>query len=381
MPLRTWVRSVYRQLRASRYAYARQVEVRIRRADLLHNLRVFESLCAPQAIAPVLKSDAYGHGLVPTARVFDATQCPFMVVDGYHEALILRNEGVRMPLVVMGYTITENILRCRLRQVAFMVGDLTQLETLAGAARRECHIHLKINTGLARHGIAIEELSPALRVFANSRHLILEGACSHLADAVSQDEAFTRQQIQLWNEVAGQIENRVRYLHLSNTAGTRQSARMRANVARIGLGLYGIDTLAERKLDLRPALSVHSHIGSLRAVDKGTGIGYGLTWTAPKDAMLAMVPTGYNSCVDVRLSNQGAFEVDGVACPIVGRVCMNATMINVSKAPRPVPGSEVTVISAEPDAENSVSNIARLCQTSAHVVLAGLSSGLRREVV
>ncbi len=381
MPLSTRVRSVYRQFRARRYAYKRQVEIRIRRECLLHNLKAFQSLCAPQAVAPVLKSNAYGHGLIQVARVLDAAQCPFMVVDGYHEALILRNEGIQTPLVVMGYTVTDNILHSRLRRVAFMVGSLTQLDALAAGAERPCRIHLKVNTGLGRHGIEPTELNQSLALIAQSGHLMLGGACSHLADAINEDDSFTCKQIDRWNEIASIISGKARYLHLSNTAGTRLSARMRANVARIGLGLYGIDTRSDRALALRPALSVHSHVGIRRAIAKGVEVGYGLTWTAPDDVKLAMVPTGYNSCVDVRLSNRGAFTIDGVSCPIVGRVCMNATMIDVSQAPYAAPEKEVTVISSEPDAVNSISSIARLCNTSAHVILARLSPGLRRVVI
>ena len=154
MKPRVWMRGVFRRLRAQRYKYQRQVQVNVSRSALESNLKIFQRICGNAAVAPVLKSNAYGHGLVQVARILDPAECPFFVVDGYHEALILRNEGIRTPLLVMGFTPSENILGSRLHNVAFMVGDLEQLKTLATHRQSQCRLHLKVDTGLHRHGVA-----------------------------------------------------------------------------------------------------------------------------------------------------------------------------------------------------------------------------------
>ena len=381
MPLWQGARSIYRHYQARHYAYTRQVEIRVRRQSLLHNLSVFNGLCAPVRVAPVLKSNAYGHGLVPVARVLDEAQCPFIVVDGYHEALILRNEGIRTPVVVMGYTWTKNILRSRLKRVAFMVGDMAQLKALADDPKQICRLHLKVNTGMNRHGVRPSEYKKALAIIEQARHLVLEGVCSHLADAYSRYATVTRQQIRTWNTLTRDLREDNLHLHLSNTGGTYWTHDIVANVARVGLGLYGIDPSPHRDLSLQPVLSVHSHVGTVFHVPQGERVGYSLTWVATSDSTLAMVPTGYNSCVDARLANKGVFMIDDVVCPIAGRVCMNATMIDVTGVPNIRPGREITVISAMTDAPNSVTSVARLCGVNAYIILTGLSSALRRIVI
>ena len=381
MKPRLWMRGVFRKLRARRYTYQRQVQVNVSRSALEYNLKVFQGVCRNAAVAPVLKSNAYGHGLVHVARVLDPAKCPFFVVDGYHEALILRNEGIRTPLLVMGFTPSENILSSRLRNVAFMVGDLEQLRALATHRRPQCRVHLKIDTGLHRHGVAPSELNEALHLVAITPGLELEGICSHFADASGSNTDFTRTQLSRWNAQIGPHRDRVRYLHIANTAGTAWTQGAVGNVARMGLGLYGFDTHPSRSLSLRPALSVQSRLRSLRTIDPGERVGYGLTWQASEVTTLALIPTGYNACVDHRLSNNGAFRIEGAVCPIVGRVCMNTTMINIDQTLDARPGQVVEIIASDPGAVNSVSKIASICDTTPHVILSGISPLLRRVIV
>ena len=381
MKPRVWMRGVFRRLRAQRYRYQRQVQVNVSRSALESNLKVFQRICGNVAVAPVLKSNAYGHGLVHVARILDTAECPFFVVDGYHEALILRNEGIRTPLLVMGFTPSENVLSSRLHSVAFMVGDLEQLKTLAAHRQSQCRLHLKVDTGLHRHGIAPSEFNDALRLITSASGLELEGICSHFADASGSDTAFTRTQLTGWNRLVKPHLDRVRYLHIANTAGTTWTQEAVGNVARVGLGLYGYDTHPSRSLSLKPALSIQSRLRSLRTINPGERVGYGLTWQASEVTTLALVPTGYNASVDHRLSNKGAFRIEGAVCPIVGRVSMNTTMINIAQALDAKPGHIVEIIASDPEAVNSVSKIASICDTTPHVILSGISPLLRRVIV
>ncbi len=381
MKPRLLMRGVFRRLRARRYTYQRQVQVNVSRSALEYNLKVFQGICGNAAVAPVLKSNAYGHGLVHVARVLDPAECPFFVVDGYHEALILRNEGIRTPLLVMGFTPSENILSSRLRDVAFMVGDLGQLRELATHRQSQCRLHLKVDTGLHRHGVAPSEFNEALHLVASAPSLELEGICSHFADASGSNTDFTRTQLSRWNRQVEPHRDRVQHLHIANTAGTAWTQGAVGNVARVGLGLYGFDTHPSRSLSLRPALSVQSHLRSLRTIDPGERVGYGLTWQASEVTTLALIPTGYNACVDHRLSNKGAFRIEGAVCPIVGRVSMNATMISIAQALDAKPGQVVEIIASDPGAVNSVSKIAGICDTTPHVILSGISPLLRRVIV
>ncbi len=381
MKPRVWMRGTFRRLRAQRYRYRRQVQVSVNRSALEYNLKVFQGICGTAAVAPVLKSNAYGHGLVHVARILDSAGCPFFVVDGYHEALILRNEGIRTPLLVMGFTPSENILCSRLRNVAFMVGDLEQVRTLAAHRRSQCRLHLKVDTGLHRHGVAPSEFNEALHLVTSAPGLELEGICSHFADASGSNTAFTKTQLTRWNRLVEPHRNRVRYLHIANTAGTAWMQDAVVNAARVGLGLYGYDTHLSRSLSLKPALSIHSRLQSFRTINQGERVGYGLTWQASEVTTLALIPTGYHACVDHRLSNKGAFRIEGAVCPIVGRVCMNTTVINIAHVLDAKPGQVVEIIASDPGAVNSVRKIANICDTTPHVILSGVSPLLRRVIV
>ena len=382
--MRRKVRAAFRVTRARQYGYKRLVEVRISRDCLLHNYDIFQDAYAPARMAPVLKSDAYGHGLVQAARIFSGANPPFLVVEGYYEALILRNEGIRTPILVVGYTATENILKSRLAGVAYTLVDFTQLSELATRLKRRQHFHLKVDTGMRRYGISVDQLAIALDIIKASPNIVLEGACSHMAKTISADDSVAKAQIAAWNSVANTVRQsfpEIPYLHLASTGGSFWSEEIDANVIRLGLGAYGFDNSPRRSLPLREALSVVSTIGAVRHVAPGDGIGYGHTYAAERAMTVATVASGYYAGLDVRLSNRGVVTVRGITCPIVGRVCMNGTMIDVTAVPSARAGDPVTIISSSADDPNSVANIARMIGTSQHIVLTGIPSRLRRVIV
>ena len=378
------VRPVFRKWREMRYGYTRLVEVLIYKEHLLHNAAQYQQAAPAWGLAPVLKSNAYGHGLLDVARVFDRPATRFLVVDGYYEALILRNEGIRAEILVVGYTATENIIGCRLRNVAFTLFDLPQLEELAQVLTTPRRIHLKVDTGMHRQGVLLDEVEQAFTVIRSNENIILDGLCSHLADADGPDETYTMQQIERWNALAGMVRRAfptLKHFHLANTAGTFFADRIDATVMRVGLGLYGINANPRHDLDLKPALAVQSRVGAVKWIKQGDKVGYNVTYQADRDMPLAIIPTGYNSCVDRRLSNTGSFTINGRPCPIVGRVSMNITTVDVRGVVGVRRGATVTVISEDPEAENAVENIARLCGTIPYVILVNISPQLKRVVV
>jgi len=378
------LRALFRITRARQYRYKRLVEIRISRESLLHNYRVFQEEYPNVGIAPVLKSNAYGHGLVAVARILEKVRPPFLVVEGYYEALILRNEGIHTPILVMGYTATENILKSRLKDVAYALVDLSQILEIPAKLRRPQQFHLKLDTGMRRYGIVPDDLERILKLLKASEHVQLVGACSHLAVAMSMDDRVAKEQIRIWNNAAGTIKQHfpeIRSLHLASTAGSYWSNEIDANVIRLGLGAYGFDTSPRRALPLRPVLSMTSTIGAVRQIAPGDSIGYGHIFTAERAMTVATVASGYYAGVLMSLSNRGAFMVREKVCPIVGRVCMNGTMIDVSAVAEVQVGEKVTLISASPEEANSIDSIAHMTRTSRHVLLTGIPSRIRRIVV
>ncbi|MEK7606224.1 MAG: alanine racemase [Patescibacteria group bacterium] len=375
--------SFFRKFQDTRAEYESLIEVRILSEHILHNLDVFAEAAPKLNIAPVLKSNAYGHGLVEVAKILEGDpRIAFLVVDSYYEARVLRTEGIETPIVVMGYTLTKNIAASPFRNVAFSVGSVTQLQELARENVR-IPLHVKFDTGMHRQGIMSNELDEAFNLLTNNQQLCIEGICSHLSDADGKDSTFTNSQISIWNDVYARAQKMLpatKFFHLSATKGVRYVDSVQANVLRLGLGLYGIDPAGEMK-DLKPALELRTRITSLRTIEKGEYVGYNKTFTAERETKVATIPVGYYEGVDRRLSNKGFVEVNGQICALIGRISMNMSCVDVTDVASVKEGDEVIVISTDSTKQNSAQKMAELCNTIPYEILVHVNPSLRRSVV
>lgn len=374
--IRTWFRSFSR--------YQPMTQVFISQANIVHNLNEYRQQYPGVSFAPVLKSNAYGHGLVPVARILDNEPIAFLVVDSLYEARVLRGGGVQSPILVLGYVSVANInLAKRLPKLTFVLTSLEQIQQVITELDRPVEFHLKIDTGMHRQGIVPEQFDEAIRLIRKSRFIRLTGMCSHLADADNEDEAFTLRQIDQWEravEIFKQAFPNLQYFHLSATKGTRFSEKISANVVRLGIGLYGIDTSPASTLNLWPALRLETIVGAVRTIPAGDCVGYNATYRAEYETRVATLPAGYFEGVDRRLSNKGCLRVAGVSCPIVGRVSMNMTCIDVTNVPNVKLEDTVVVVSENPTDENSVCNLAVAAGTIPYEILIHIPQHLRRTV-
>ncbi len=406
-----------------RFPYEPLIRIEISKKSLLHNLHEFQKLAPknhsghPQ-VAPVLKSNAYGHGLIEVAKILqNEHHIPFCVVDSYFEAIALRVKGFKIPLLVIGYTRPETILNSNLNHVAFTV---TSLDTLRAITKVEVnrnssnikkrffdllrlrfrpklvHIHLKIDTGMRRQGILPEEIDSAIKLIkgdegdrADKKHpIVLEGICSHLCDADNVDESFTESQTHIWNKIVEQFRHEfshIKYIHLSATDGHRLTHDVAANVSRLGIGLYGLseNPAINSRLDLRPVLEMKTIITGIKKLNEGETTGYGNTFKASQDITIATIPVGYFEGFDRRLSNNGIIFVgkEKILCPILGRVSMNIITIDVSHVSNIKIGDEVITISNNSSDENSIVNMARKCGTISYEIAVHIPAHLKRVVV
>ncbi|HWH16065.1 MAG TPA: alanine racemase [Candidatus Paceibacterota bacterium] len=357
------------------------ITVSISKEAILHNLRAYQKAYPAQKVAPVLKSNAYGHGLVLVAELLDTEDIAFLMVDSLYEARKLRRAGIRSPIVVMGYARPEEIAGSTLRAVAFAAVDIEQLRELSGLARRPISLHLKLDTGMHRQGILPEDLEEAVSLIAANPNLTLAGVATHLGDADNPDAAFSETQLSAWDSCVSRLEASfpdIPYIHAAATKGARFSAAHPMNVLRLGIGLYGFDTSPGNGEALRPALSLHSSIVSVRDIPPGDSVGYNATYTASRPSRIATVPVGYYEGLDRGLSNRGSVLVDGTACPLAGRISMNMCSVDITDAPEAARGSTVTLISDNPEDPNSVSGIARRIDTTPYVILAHIPEHLCR---
>ena len=378
--------SLWYRLLARFFPTAPLVTVGISKTALLHNFEEYAAAYPDFLLAPVLKSNAYGHDLGLVARTLDTYPLAFFMVDSLYEARRLRMIRVRSPILVMGYVRPESIARARLSRLDFTITDIQQLREVLPLLRRPTRFHIKLDTGMHRQGITEAQLEEATALLKESPYAQVVGVCSHLADADNMDEAFSRGQLEVWRKLVERLEKTfplLEYKHLAATKGVRYAQEAGTNVIRLGMGLYGLDTSSRISVNLKPVLELRSVIASLRSVPSGEHVGYNAAHTTDKDSVIATVPAGYFEGVDRRLSGKGSVLIREVSCPIVGRISMNMVSVDVSGVHGVAVGDPVTLISRKPEDPNFLPKLAQLVSTteykeSMYVLLSHLPQHLKR---
>jgi alanine racemase len=365
-------------------------EVVLSRQAFAHNYHFFAQLQPNCAVAPVLKSNAYGHGLIEVAKISDNLHAPFLVVDSLHEAYQLSRQRIQTPILIMGYTDPRNFGYKKL-PFATVVSSWEMIAYLA-KHQPQMPLHLKIDTGMNRQGIKLSELPALLTQLKTLPKLNLLGVCSHFADADNPSSlVFTHQQLRQFESAVKMIQAagfNPKWRHIAATAGALKISSPVVNLIRLGIGFYGISPLstkdsgqAQLQKQLQPALQLESTIAQLKTVSEGEQIGYGLSFTALKKIKIAVLPIGYFDGVDRRLSNQGVVSIGTALCPIVGRMSMNMMTIDVTNAGKVKVGDRVVIFSHDPQAPHSVWSIAHTIGTIPYEVLVHIAQSTHRRTV
>ncbi|MFY9885114.1 MAG: alanine racemase, partial [Candidatus Cybelea sp.] len=361
---------------------------------LRHNAALLRDLVGERRTAFVVKGNAYGHGLLPTARAIEpyaARLCVYTI----EEALGLRTGGISAPILVMGPVPPEALDDAFGADVELALWSTREfVRRVCAAARkrqRAATIHVKVNTDLNRLGFEPHELVDALEDVIRLPEIAIAGIFSHLASAEELDSPYTMHQLDAFERALAQAKplldrqslRPVR--HIAASAAAMMWPQTRLDMARFGIALYGLwpspqtrEAMRATPLDLRPALRYHSQIVVTRTIAAGASVGYGGSFHAPRDMRVGVVPAGYADGVPRALSNRGAFAVDGAICPIVGRVAMNMTEIDLSAAPNARAGSAVTLIGVDGDAAIAAEDWATWSETINYEIVARLPSELPR---
>lgn len=377
MRLPTW-RKVYISLN--------QIEVEAH--AITQNYHVLGALHSQAAIAPVLKSNAYGHGLRTVGPIFDELKPPFLVVDSLYEAYELHKRRVKTPILIMGYT---NPANWKVKRLPFHVA-IFDLETAQALNTHQpgCQVHLFVDTGMGREGVTTADLPEFLEALKKMTNLQVVGLCSHLADADNPNSSKSWQsQIELYKNAYQLVREAgfdPQWRHIGASAATLKMRDPLFNLYRVGLASYGISPLSENdpahdSSVLRPALRFISTIAQIKEVPKGTPIGYNHTARTHRRTKLGIIPAGYYDGVDRRLSNKGVMKVGDNYCPILGRVSMNTTTIDLTDCPSAVVGDEVEIYSNRSDDKNSILAVAASIDTIPYEVLVHLAESVKRVVI
>lgn len=368
---------------------------------LQRNAARLADLVAPTPLGVVVKAHAYGHGLVPVARALSGRVARLFVYE-LDEAIALRDAAITDPVLIFGPIPPERLDEAHATGAAITVWDLDFARRAAATARRRGSpfaVHAKVDTGVARLGFRPGQTPAALAALGQMPELHLEGCYTHLASSEDLDEGFTSLQHRRFAEATDGTLPAGTIRHMAASAAAMMWPETRLDLVRVGIALYGVWPSRESRLFLQsrairglhdgdptagllePAITWTTRIVALREVPPGEPVGYGCTYHAARHTTIATLPLGYAEGIDRALSNRGAALVGGRRCPIVGRVCMDMSMVDVTEVPGVHVGGRVTLLGRDGDAEISADDLAEWSGTIAYEVLARLPLHLPRTYV
>lgn len=320
----------------------------------------------------VVKADGYGHGDVAVAKAV-AQKVTGYAVATLDEAVNLRENGVKKPILVLGYVDPYEFDILVSHEITATVFDVETAQLLADAARvqkKQAHCHIKVDTGMRRIGLEPDENGIAIvKQITALKELSADGIFTHFAASDETDKTSAEHQFKLFTDFTGRLEKEgihFTYRHCANSAAVIDMPQVDLDMVRLGIAMYGMypsDEVKKEKMELFPALDLKSHITMVKEIPAGEKVSYGGTFTTTRTTKLATVSVGYGDGYPRALSSKGYVLVRGQKAPIVGRVCMDQMMVDVTDIKNVTRADIVTLIGKDGDAEITVEEIAALAGT------------------
>jgi alanine racemase len=346
------------------------------------NIRLLKARANGAALMAVVKANAYGHGAVAVARAVLSAGADRLGVICVDEGEQLRRAGITAPILVMGHTPATDAARLVDLGLTGTVASRETAEALAGAAAQRGvrrAIHLKVDTGLNRYGLTPSEALALGGWLRDAPSLEAEGVFSHFASADEADKGYTLDQYARFRQVSEGLAW-VPLRHVSNTATLLDMPDLSLEMVRPGLGIYGLYPSGDvrRDLGLVPVLSLKSRVVRLTPLASGDSVSYGRTWRAVRPSLVGLVMCGYADGLPRSLSNRGSVLVRGQRAPIVGRICMDMCMVDVTDVADVAAGDEVVLIGRQGEEKITADEVAGLAGTISYEVLCAISARVPR---
>lgn len=364
----------------------------IRLDHLLANVAAIRTRVEGRKVLVAVKADAYGHGAVEVATAIEkAAAADWLGVATVDEGLELREAGIKLPILKLSMARNPGEIDAAVAAgVTLTVTDVESINAAAAAAatnRVVAEVHLKVDTGMRRIGCPPEQAVELATLIDAAASLHLGGVFSHLpiSDSPAGDE-FTAAQIALFAKTVAAVEaarGPVPLKHLANSGGVLAHPASWFDMVRAGIIVYGAypDPEVPRTVKLKPALEWRSYLSFVKPVAAGETVSYGRTWTAERDTVVGTVPVGYADGYSRLLSNRGRMLVEGRSCPVIGRVCMDQTMIDLGPQATDQVGDEVVLVGVDGGEEITTTEIAELMGTIPYEVTCLLTGRVAREFV
>ncbi|MDZ7798376.1 MAG: alanine racemase [Patescibacteria group bacterium] len=347
--------------------------VEISRSALKHNLKQYNNIKAKNSqIAPVLKSNAYGHGLIECANLLKNEPIWGFCTVNLSESLILRHFGFSGRLLVLSF-VDEDLSLGIKKDITFSVYSqkfARKLNSLARKLNKKVKIHLKVETGTGRLGLWPEDFYNIVKKISKMKNLSIEGVFTHLADSENANWNFTNKQIKRFNQILEKLKKEninIPLKHMACSAAAIGHSKIHYNLIRLGLSLYGLypsEAVKKRVKDkynnfsLKPVLSWYTKIIQIKKLPAGHNIGYGCSYKTKTKKKIAVLPVGYWDGYDRHLSNKNFVLIKGQRCSVLGRICMNMHMVDITPIKNIRVGERVTLIGCDGSEKITVEEMA-----------------------
>lgn len=319
----------------------------------------------------VIKTDGYGHGAVPIAEMFEEMDYVWgYAVACIGEAVVLRKNGIKKPILILGCVFPdeyETMIEYDIRAAVYTEQMAEAMSETAVRMGKKAYFHIKLDTGMGRIGFQVnEESADVIERISRLPNVCIEGMFTHFAKADEKDKTYTLQQHEKFMWMKAEMDKRnisISYFDCDNSAGIIDFPDMKHDLARAGISTYGMypsDEVNKSAVDLKPALRLTSHVSFVKEVEPGTSISYGGTFVAPEKMKVATIPVGYGDGYPRSLSNKGSVLIHGKRAKILGRVCMDQFMADVTGIPETEFMDEVTLIGKDGSDEITVEELSDL---------------------
>jgi alanine racemase len=369
--------------------------VTLNKAALLHNLKLYKSILpAGTLLAPVIKGNAYGHGMLEVASILNkAPEADYLCVAKLTEAYQLIDAGITKPILVLSI-IDADPERAFLEKVRLPVTSLeiaTQLSHRAQNINTRALIHIKIDTGLCRMGTWWQKALQFIQECTNLPGCFTEGLFTHFANSEQEDTTFVRLQTERFQEIIEKLKLQkiqIPICHASSSAAQTFLSESHFSLTRLGIGLYGLWPSENNKsktlqtfphFHLKPVLEWKTYIYDLKAIDSDNSVGYNRTYWTNKKTKVAILPIGYADGYNRLLSNKGIVKINGHYAPVIGAVAMNIVTVDVSDIPDVQVGDEVLLLGNDP--KINAQTMAEQCNTINYDIVTNITSNIKRKIV
>ena len=380
--------------------------IEISKENLIHNVKLHKKLIGNHVkLIPVVKSDAYGHGIILISKILDSMkEVDIIATVNLEEAIYLRKNKVKKPILVLSYygiseskdELKKQIIYAIKNNIILMVYDMAMLKyfnNIAKSINSKLKVHIKVETGMARVGVPYKDAVNFIELASKLKNINILGIASHFATTEESNQYFAKLQLNNFKNIIKLLEKKninIPIKHISASAAINLSKENHFDAVRLGISLYGLyashenEIVSKKKIKffkLKSVLSWKTKLFQIKNLDADTPVGYGCSYRTTKKTKMGLIPVGYFEGLDRRFSNNGNVLVHGKKCKIIGRICMNIAMIDVSSIKNVRVGDEVVIIGRQGKEELRVDDLALSIGTINYELVTRLNSYIKRKVI